>query len=106
MASSTNRKWHSEHKLVTSAYAQTESEALYPDRGILETGTDLDDTTDSYGINKYIYANSVNSSMKGEIVLLSLISQNTLLFPYWKYTVPASGGRSELKLRVYRASGI
>ena len=91
----------------TSAYGQTESEALYPDRGPLETGTDLDDTTDSYGINKYIYVNSVNSSMKGEIVLLpSIISQNTLLFPYWKYTVPASGGRSELKLRVYRVNGV
>ena len=91
----------------TMAYGQTESEALYPDRGPLETGTDLDDPTDSYGINKYIYVNSVNSSMKGEIVLLpSIISQNTLLFPYWKYTVPASGGRSELKLRVYRVQGI
>ena len=91
----------------TSAYGQTESEALYPDRGPLETGTDLDDTTDSYGITKYIYVNSVNSSMKGEIVLLpSIISQNTLLFPYWKYTVPASGGRSELKLRVYRVQGV
>tara|TARA_B000000532_G_scaffold244236_1_gene243327 strand:+ start:3277 stop:5604 length:2328 start_codon:yes stop_codon:yes gene_type:complete len=87
----------------TYAYSQTESEALYPDRGPLETGTDLDDTTDSPAIYKYIYANSTNSSMKGEIVLLpSTIGQTTNYRPYWKYTVPASGGRSELKLRVYR----
>ena len=88
---------------TTYAYAQTESEPLYPDRGIEETGTDLDDTIDSPAIHKYIYANSINSSMKGEIVLLpSTISQTTYFRPYWKYTVPASGGRSELKLRVYR----
>ena len=89
----------------TYDYAQTESEALFPDRGVAETGTDLDDPTDSYGIHKYMYANSVNPDMKGEIVILpSLISQTTNSRPYWKYTVPAnnSTGRSELKLRVYR----
>tara|TARA_B100000963_G_scaffold49653_1_gene37842 strand:+ start:5374 stop:7734 length:2361 start_codon:yes stop_codon:yes gene_type:complete len=93
---------------TTMGYQITESEPLYPDRGIEETGTDLDDyNTDSYGITKYIYVNSVNPNMKGEIVVLpSLINQNTshhnAYRPYWKYTVPASGGRSELKLRVYR----
>tara|TARA_Y100001938_G_scaffold130546_1_gene186627 strand:+ start:1995 stop:4370 length:2376 start_codon:yes stop_codon:yes gene_type:complete len=92
----------------TYGYQITESEPLYADRGIEETGTDLDDyDTDSYGITKYIYVNSVNPDMKGEIVVLpSLINQNTsssnVYRPYWKYTVPASGGRSELKLRVYR----
>ena len=87
----------------TYAYAQTESEAIFPDRGAAETGTDLDDTTDSYGIYKYMYANSTNPDMKGEIVILpSIIGQSTNYRPYWKYTVPQSGGRSELKLRVYR----
>ena len=92
----------------TYGYQITESEPLYPDRGIEETGTDLDDyNTDSYGITKYIYVNSVNPDMKGEIVVLpSLINQTTnhtnTFKPYWKYTVPSSGGRSELKLRVYR----
>ena len=87
----------------TYAYNITESEPLYPDRGPAETGTDLDDSTDSYGIHKYIYANSLNSSMKGEIVVLpSIVTQTTNHLPHWKYTVPASGGRSELKLRVYR----
>ena len=92
----------------TYGYQITESEPLYPDRGIEETGTDLDDyNRDSYGITKYIYVNSVNPDMKGEIVVLpSLINQTTnhtnTYKPYWKYTVPSSGGRSELKLRVYR----
>ena len=87
----------------TYAYNITESEPLYPDRGPAETGTDLDDTIDSPGIHKYIYVNSLNSSMKGEIILLpSNIGQATAYKPYWKYTVPASGSRSELKLKVFR----
>ena len=88
----------------TYAYAQTESEAIFPDRGVAETGTDLDDTTDSYGIHKFMYANSTNPNMKGEIVILPSIvgNQATNYRPYWKYTVPQNGGRSELKLRVYR----
>ena len=100
----TNTDWY------TAGYQITESEPLYPDRGIEETGTDLDGyNTDSFGITKYIYVNSVNPDMKGEIVVLpSLINQNTshssVYRPYWKYTVPANNnsGRSELKLRVYR----
>jgi len=88
---------------TTDGYPQTESEPIFPDRGPLETGTDLDDTTDSYGIHKYMYVNSTNPNMKGEIVILpSIITNNTGYRPYWKYTVPQSGGRSELKLRVYR----
>ena len=44
--------------------------------------------------------------MKGEIVVEPFFSSNgtSNFSPYWKYTVPASGGRSELKLRVYRGN--
>ena len=40
--------------------------------------------------------------MKGEIRVNPRASSNSGWDPYWKYTVPANGGRSELKLRVYR----
>ena len=64
-------------------------------------GTSLDDT----GIVKYVYANSTNATMKGEIVLEPFVFQSSSNYsPYWKYTVPADGGRSELKLRVYRGN--
>ena len=87
----------------TKGYRQTEDEALRPNRWIGEgAGTALGDT----GIVKYIYANDTNPSMKGEIVLEPFISSNAISAynPYWKYTVPADGGRSELKLRIYRGS--
>jgi len=58
------------------------------------------------GTYSYGYANSVNSSMKGVINLVTRYSTtndyNNTGFPYYKYTVPASGTRSELKLRIYR----
>lgn len=52
----------------------------------------------------YGYGNSANPSMRGEIrILPALKSGNqTNFFPYWKYTIPASGGRSSLKIRVHR----
>ena len=63
-------------------------------------------STGDYGIIKYIYANSTNASMKGEIVIEPYVHNagGSNFSPYWKYTVPASGGRSELKLRVYRGN--
>ena len=86
----------------TRGYPQTEDEALFPDRGPGEgTGTNLDD----YGITKYTYANSDNtnnSSMRGQIIVEPWSRYETVFPSYWKYTVPASGSRSELKLRVYR----
>jgi len=58
------------------------------------------------GTYSYGYANSVNSSMKGTINLVTRYStyndENNTGFPYYKYTVPANGTRSELKLRIYR----
>ena len=87
----------------TQGYRQTEDEALRPLRWQGEgDGTSVGD----HGIVKYIYANSTNASMKGEIVVEPFISNQGIagFNPYWKYTVPASGGRSELKLRVYRGN--
>lgn len=87
----------------TEGYRQTEDEVLRPNRWIGEgAGTSLGDT----GIVKYIYANDTNPSMKGEIILEPFISNNntSVYNPYWKYTVPANGGRSELKLRIYRGN--
>jgi hypothetical protein len=86
----------------TQAYRQTENEVLDPLRAPDDgAGT----ATGDQGIIKYIYANSTNASMKGEIVVEPWVFQNGSNFnPYWKYTVPASGSRSELKLRVYRGN--
>ena len=89
----------------TKAYRQTEDEALYPLRTIgAGAGTSLGDP----GIVKYTYANDTNASMKGEIVVEPFISSRNSGWGncYWKYTVPASGSRSELKLRVYRGTGV
>ena len=98
----------------TTGYPQTETEALFPDRGPGEgTGTNLDD----YGIVKYIYANSDianNPNMKGEIIVEPWAYYYSNYAPYWKYTVSGSAvdaamgdnaGRTDLKLRVYRYAG-
>jgi len=93
----TNLEWD------TRGYRQTEDEALRFNRWVGEgAGT----STGDEGIIKYIYANDTNASMKGEIVLEACISTNAISVwnPYWKYTVPANGGRSELKLRIYRGN--
>ena len=86
----------------TQGYRQTENEVLRAQRWVGEgAGTSVDDI----GIVKYVYANSTNATMKGEIVVEPFVFNNASNYsPYWKYTVPASGGRSELKLRVYRGN--
>ena len=60
--------------------------------------------TDTLGSRKYIYANDTNSGMKGVVNVLPQITNrgNAIYSPFWEYEVPASGGRSALKLRVYR----
>lgn len=60
----------------------------------------------NYNRYKYIYASSVNSSMKGEIVIEPNRSNDAGWDPYWKYTIPSSGSRSELKLKVYRDASV
>ena len=87
----------------TQGFRQTENEVLDPLRG---PGEGAGTSTGDYGIIKYIYANSTNASMKGEIVIEPYVNNagGSNFSPYWKYTVAASGGRSELKLRVYRGN--
>ena len=54
---------------------------------------------------KYIYANDTNSGMKGVINVMPQAysgSSSSSNYPFWDYTVAASGGRSALKVRVYR----
>lgn len=87
----------------TQGYRQTSAEALNPLRYIGQgAGTSVGDE----GIEKYTYANDTNASMKGEIVLEPFISNRTAgrYNSFWDYTVPASGSRSELKLRIFRGN--
>ena len=56
----------------------------------------------SYGLTNYIYVNDTNPTMKGTITLVPrLHNRGGAGKPYFKYTVPASGGRGELKLRIW-----
>lgn len=84
----------------TAGWRQTETEPLIPQElqhPSYSGGLGLDGTI------KYIYANDTHTSMKGEIVLLPCMNNDTYGHKnYFKYTVPASGNRSELKLRVWR----
>ncbi len=58
------------------------------------------------GVYSYGYANDTHTSMKGSIVITPNTTNNSHTAgyneAYYKYTVPASGNRSELKLRIYR----
>jgi hypothetical protein len=83
----------------TYYWRQTENERDVPDEQIPLAYRSL---TDNYGIKKYIYASDTHATMKGEIVISPKNTNNTGWDPYWKVTIPANGGRSELKLRVYR----
>ena len=88
----------------TESYPQSESEPLYPTS---ITNPSLTDIPGGDGTVKYIYCSETNANAKGVINLIpgnitqSYASQINN-YPYWKYTVPVSGGRSELKLRVQR----
>lgn len=82
----------------TAGWRQSENEIIH---GLEHPGYSL--TWGSDGLVNYIYANSINPDMKGEIVILPrVVNRNSQYKQYWKYTVPASGNRSELKLRVWR----
>jgi hypothetical protein len=91
----------------TTSYPQSESERLYP-ASLLNPSWTAEHPGDE-GIRKYIYCSETTATAKGVINLLpgnvnaSLPSQVNS-DPYYKYTVPASGGRSELKLRVWRGA--
>jgi len=79
----------------TTYYMQTESEVFDPTQ---ITGVGFQ------GIVAYGYCNDVNANLKGTITLNNTINTVNCYSNkhYYKYTVPASGSRSELKLRIYR----
>lgn len=78
-------------------WQQSETENSNPQDILPEAGFG---STFSYG-----YANSTNPSMKGTINLTTRYSTHndySVFYPYYKYTIPASGNKSELKIRIYR----
>ena len=82
----------------TSYWPITEDEVYDPTKN-----TDVGYT----GVRSYGYGNDdgANGNLKGSIVIgnyCGSLSYGWADNNYWKVTVPASGGRSELKLRVYR----
>ena len=89
--------WLDPYYWDTRSFNQTENEVFDP--------TQLTDVG-YQGVYAYGYANSANPLMKGTITLNPVFNSNNANWTnktYWKYTVPAvSGGRSELKLRIYR----
>ena len=88
----------------TDGYMQSESEPFYPTS---LTNPSFATIPGADGTKKYIYCSETNAVAKGVINLLaSSVTTNYASqihnYPYWKYTVPAAAGRSELKLRVHR----
>ena len=92
-AVSGNGTYASPYLWDTRSYYQTENEVQDPTQ---ITGVGYQ------GLAAYGYTNTNNASLKGSIILNPGTSNNNSQTPYWKYTVPASGNRSELKLRIYR----
>ncbi len=78
---------------------------------VWQTETDfLDETqisgTSNQGQHAYGYASDTHSTMKGNIIINAQLDGSSYNNrTYWKYTVPASGSRSELKLRIFRDDG-
>lgn len=84
----------------TTSRPQTETEPLVP---ASELNPAFTNEPGEDGKVKYIYCSENTATAKGEIVLLAgFVSHSTSYNGYWKYTVPASGSRSELKLRIWR----
>ena len=85
----------------TEHYPQTETEVYNPQK---VSGTGYT------GLHSWGYCNATKANLKGSIVILPDFNYemqwgggaNDFRQPYWKYTVPASGSRGALKLRIYR----
>ena len=85
----------------TEHYPQTETEVYNPQK---VSGTGYT------GLHSWGYCNATKANLKGSIVILPDYNYelaaggggNDFRQVYWKYTVPASGSRGALKLRVYR----
>ena len=84
----------------TSSRPQTEPEPIIPTS---ELNPSVANIPENNGIVKYIYCSEDTATAKGEIILLpGFVNQSNAYNNYYKYTVPASGSRSELKLRIWR----
>lgn len=84
----------------TSSRPQTETEPVSP---ASELNPSFENDPGEDGTVKYIYCSESTGTAKGEINLLpGFVSHDSWYYGYYKYTVPASGSRSELKLRVWR----
>ena len=76
---------------------QTENEVIDP--------TEISGTSNE-GQHAYGYASDTHATMKGTIIINAQLDGSSYNNrTYWKYTVPASGSRSELKLRIFRDDG-
>ena len=87
----------------TASRPQTETEPTIP---ASELHPSIENIPENNGITKYIYCSESTATAKGEIILLpGFVNHSNVYKDYYKYTVPASGGRSELKLRIWRYGG-
>ena len=81
----------------TQYYWQTETE--------FEDETQISGTSNQ-GQHAYGYASDTHATMKGTIIINAQLDGSSYNNrTYWKYTVPASGSRTELKLRIFRDDG-
>ena len=89
----------SPYKWETKYWQQTENEYKDPTKTVPNSGYT--------SLAAYGYANTVNANLKGTITLNNLFQNNGSGYAsiYYKYTVPASGSRGALKLRIYRSHG-
>ena len=80
----------------TRYWSQTENEYKDETKTVLNSGYT--------SLAAYGYANTVNGNLKGTITLNGVHTSNGTYTSrlYYKYTVPASGSRGALKLRIYR----
>ena len=80
----------------TRYWTQTENEYKDETKTVLNSGYT--------SLAAYGYANTVNGNLKGNITVNGVHTSNGTYTSrlYYKYTVPASGNRGALKLRIYR----
>jgi len=93
-----------EVRFDTRDWQQSEDVPMYAPQDPHPSWTNIGELG-SYGLTNYIYVNDTNPTMKGTITLVPrLHSRGGARKPYFKYTVPANGGREELKLRIWMGS--
>ena len=77
----------------------------FPTNQGTESGANVVFNSENYPQGDYYYVCQNHSAMTGKITVLPGLFQNVdhdFRSPWWDYTVPASGGKSALPLRVYR----